>query len=128
MTGLLIFLGGLSGALGVGLSAVAAHYPGANNLTTAAEFLLLHGPALFALAALARTDALPRWALAAGAFVLLAGLCLFCGDLASRVFLGIRLFHWAAPVGGSLLILGWLWLGLAGAFSALGLRKAAKTD
>lgn len=128
MSGLLILLGGLAGASGVALSAVAAHYPGANNLTTAAEFLLLHGPAFFALAALARTDALPRWSIAAGAFVLLAGLCLFCGDLASRVFLGIRLFHWAAPTGGSLLILGWLWFGLAGAFSALGFGKAAKTD
>jgi uncharacterized membrane protein YgdD (TMEM256/DUF423 family) len=128
MSGLLIFLGGLAGASGVALSAVAAHYPGANSLSTAAEFLMLHGPAFFALAALARTDALPRWALAAGAFVLLAGLVLFSGDLVSRVFIGIRLFHWAAPTGGSLLILGWLWLGLAGAFSAMGLRKSAKTD
>lgn len=128
MTGLLILLGGLAGALGVALSAVAAHYPGATNLATAAEFLLLHGPAFLALAALARTEALPRWSLVAGALALIAGLGLFSGDLALRVFSGERLFHWAAPAGGSLLILGWLWLSLAGLFSALRLRKAAKTD
>jgi uncharacterized membrane protein YgdD (TMEM256/DUF423 family) len=128
MTGLLVFLGGLSGALGVGLSAVAAHYPGGNNLSTAAEFLLLHGPAFFALAALAKTGALPRWSLAAGTLVLVAGLCLFSGDLARRVFAGERLFHWAAPTGGALLILGWVWFGLAGLFSIVSGRKAAKTD
>lgn len=128
MTGLLVFLGGLSGALGVALSAVAAHYPGGNNLSTAAEFLLLHGPAFFALAALAQTAVLPRWSLAAGALVLVVGLGLFSGDLVARVFVGVRLFHWAAPTGGTLLILGWVWFGLAGLFSIVSARKAAKTD
>lgn len=128
MTGLLVFLGGLSGALGVALSAVAAHYPGGNNLSAAAEFLLLHGPAFFALAALAQTAVLPRWSLAAGALVLVVGLCLFSGDLVARVFVGVRLFHWAAPTGGALLILGWVWFGLAGLFSIVSARKAAKTD
>ncbi|KAF0228433.1 MAG: hypothetical protein FD175_2214 [Beijerinckiaceae bacterium] len=128
MTGLLIALGGISGALGVALSAVAAHYPGANNLSTAAEFLLLHGPAFFALAALARTQALPRWSILAGAIVIAIGLGLFCGDLASRVFLGERLFHWAAPAGGTLLILGWLWFALAGIFSMVARTNPAKTD
>jgi uncharacterized membrane protein YgdD (TMEM256/DUF423 family) len=40
--------------------------------------------------------------------VLLVGLVLFCGDLLARDFLGGRLVPFAAPVGGSLLILGWL--------------------
>jgi len=128
MTGLLVFLGGVSGALGVALSAVAAHYPGGNNLSAAAEFLLLHGPAFFALAALAKTGALPRWSVAAGALALVVGLGLFSGDLARRVFAGERLFHWAAPTGGTLLILGWVWFGLAGLFSIVTTRKAAKTD
>ena len=43
-----------------------------------------------------------------GGFVLLVGLVLFCGDLLARDFLGGRLVPFAAPVGGSLLILGWL--------------------
>lgn len=128
MSGLLIALGGLSGALGVALSAVAAHYPGANNLSTAAEFLLLHGPAFFALAALVQTKALPRWSIVAGVLVLVAGLGLFSGDLSARVFLGERLFHWAAPTGGTLLILGWLWFALAGIFSMIARRNPAKTD
>lgn len=128
MTGLLVLLGGLSGALGVALSAVAAHYPGGNNLSAAAEFLLLHGPAFFALAALAKTGVLPRWSLAAGALVLVVGLALFSGDLARRVFAGERLFHWAAPTGGALLILGWVWFGFAGAFSWFSAGNPAKTD
>ncbi len=128
MTGGLVFFGGLAGSAGVALSAMAAHYPGANSLSTAANFLLLHGPAFLALAALARTGALPGRALAAGTFMLAIGLGLFSGDLVSRALIGTRLFHWAAPIGGSLLILGWIWLGLAGAFSALGSGKSAKTD
>jgi uncharacterized membrane protein YgdD (TMEM256/DUF423 family) len=128
MIGLLIGLGGLSGAFGIALSAIAAHYPGAGNLTTAAEFLLLHGPAFFALAVLAGTNALPRWVLVLGSLALVSGLSLFAGDLASRTFFEARLFHWAAPLGGSLMMIGWLWFALAGFFSMIGGQKAAKID
>ncbi|TIX01867.1 MAG: DUF423 domain-containing protein, partial [Mesorhizobium sp.] len=40
--------------------------------------------------------------------VLLVGLLLFCGDLLARDFLGSRLFPLSAPIGGTLLIAGWL--------------------
>jgi len=43
-----------------------------------------------------------------GAVVLLVGLLLFCGDLLARDFLGSRLFPMSAPIGGTLLIVGWL--------------------
>lgn len=128
MTGWLIALGGLSGALGVALSAMAAHSPEGANLKTAAEFLLVHGPAFMALAALARAEVLPRWALLAGALALALGLSFFAGDLARRSFTGARLFPMAAPTGGTLMILGWAWFGLAGLFSALRRTKSAKTD
>ena len=128
MTGLLVALGGFSGATGVALLAVAAHSPEGANLKTAADFLLVHGPAFFALAALSRTQALPRWVIAAGALALALGLTFFAGDLARRSFTGARLFPMAAPTGGTLMILGWAWFGLAGIFSALRSAKPAKTD
>ncbi|TIT62257.1 MAG: DUF423 domain-containing protein, partial [Mesorhizobium sp.] len=40
--------------------------------------------------------------------VLLVGLVLFAGDLLARDFLGSRLFPTSAPIGGTLLIVGWL--------------------
>ncbi|TIU27345.1 MAG: DUF423 domain-containing protein, partial [Mesorhizobium sp.] len=40
--------------------------------------------------------------------VLLVGLLMFSGDLIARDFLGSRLFPMSAPVGGTLLIAGWL--------------------
>ncbi|PSJ56756.1 DUF423 domain-containing protein [Kumtagia ephedrae] len=98
---ILILLAGLAGALGVALSAAAAHRGGA-NLQTAATFLLVHAPALIGLSLLAfRTARL-------GGYVLAVALVLFCGDLAARDFLGERLFAYAAPAGGTLLIAGWV--------------------
>lgn len=104
---LLIALAGLSGALGVGLSAAAAHVTG-GNLTTAAQFLLFHAPALLALVALIAVGAVhPAVAQVAG-YLLVFGLVLFCGDLSRRAFSGVALFPKAAPAGGMLLMIGWV--------------------
>lgn len=109
---ILIVLASLSGLLGVGLSAAAAHVTG-GNLTTAAQFLLFHAPALLALVALMAAGALnPLLAQIAG-YVLVLGLVLFCGDLSRRAFSGMALFPWAAPTGGILLMMGWLLLGIS---------------
>ena len=114
---LLIALAGLSGALGVGLSAAAAHITG-GNLTTAAQFLLFHAPGLLALAALIAAGAVhPTLAQVAG-YILVLGLVLFCGDLSRRAFAGVALFPRAAPMGGILLMLGWI-LVAASAFPRL---------
>ncbi|WP_315919725.1 DUF423 domain-containing protein [Mesorhizobium sp. SP-1A] len=99
---LLVFAGGLCGAAGVALSAMAAHKGGAFT-GTAANFLLMHAPAFLAAGLLGANRFLRRSAL-----VLLAGLTLFCGDLLMRDFTGDRLFAFAAPTGGTLLIAGWL--------------------
>jgi uncharacterized membrane protein YgdD (TMEM256/DUF423 family) len=99
---LLAFAGGLCGAIGVALSAVAAHRGGA-FMGTAANFLLFHAPALLAIGLVGQSCLLRL-----GGFVLAIGLVLFCGDLLSRDVLGNRLFPFAAPVGGTLLITGWL--------------------
>jgi uncharacterized membrane protein YgdD (TMEM256/DUF423 family) len=100
-------LAGLAGASGVGLAAVGAHVSASPLLTTAADFLLIHAVATLALAGLALAS--PRrggWFLFAAALFLLGGF-LFCGDLSVRALANERLFPMAAPIGGSLLILGW---------------------
>lgn len=97
-----LFSGGVAGALGVALSAAAAH-SGGSNIATAASFLLMHAPALLVLSIVA-TNAFAR----IGGAGLVIGLALFCGDLLSRQFLDSRLFPYAAPMGGLLMIGGWL--------------------
>ena len=99
---ILVLAGGLCGAAGVALSAAAAHLGGA-FVGTAASFLLMHAPVFLAVG-LAGTNRILR----IGSLVLLVGLVLFCGDLLARDFVGSRLFPMSAPIGGSLLIAGWL--------------------
>lgn len=104
-----ILAAGLCGAAGVALSAAAAHQ-GGGNLATAAQFLLFHAPAFLAIGLFGGSLMLRT-----GASVLLAGLLLFTGDLAMRHYGGDRLFPFAAPTGGTLMIAAWLLVG----FSAL---------
>ena len=99
---ILVFAGGLCGAAGVALSAAAAHRGGAFT-GTAASFLLMHAPVFLAVGLIGGNRVLR-----AGAFMLLAGLIVFSGDLLARDFLASRLFPMAAPVGGTLLLAGWL--------------------
>jgi uncharacterized membrane protein YgdD (TMEM256/DUF423 family) len=109
---ILIVLASLSGLLGVGLSAAAAHITG-GNLTTAAQFLLFHAPALLALAALITAGAVSPMLGQIAGYVLVLGLILFCGDLSRRAFSGIALFPRAAPAGGIVLMIGWLLVGVS---------------
>lgn len=99
---ILVFAGSLCGAAGVALSAAAAHLGGA-FVATAASFLLMHAPVFLAVGLLGGNRILRI-----GSIVLLVGLLLFCGDLLARDFVGSRLFPMSAPIGGTLLIGGWL--------------------
>ncbi|MDX8482768.1 DUF423 domain-containing protein [Mesorhizobium sp. VK24D] len=99
---ILVLAGGLVGAAGVALSAAAAHRGGAFT-GTAASFLLMHAPAFLAIGLAGGNRGLRIASL-----VLLLGLLLFSGDLLARDFLGSRLFPMSAPIGGTLLIAGWL--------------------
>ena len=105
----LFVAGALCGAAGVALSAASSH-GGSTNVATAANFLLFHAPALIALSLVAAGSRV----LHVGAVILLLALLLFCGDLLARDYLGQRLFPFAAPVGGSGMILGWLMLAVGG--------------
>jgi uncharacterized membrane protein YgdD (TMEM256/DUF423 family) len=98
---------GLFGACGVISAAMAAHGAGGDNLQTASQFLLLHAAALLGLAGLGGLRGAQRAGLALAGLLLVIGVALFAGDLASRALLGDRLFAFAAPTGGTCLILGW---------------------
>lgn len=99
---ILVAAGGLCGALGVALSAMAAHRGGAFT-GTAASFLLMHAPVFLAIGLVGGNRILRT-----GCLILLVGLVVFSGDLLARDLLGSRLFPLAAPVGGTLLMAGWL--------------------
>ncbi|GJD36353.1 hypothetical protein FMGBMHLM_3273 [Methylobacterium aerolatum] len=98
----------LAGLLGVAASAAAAHIAGADSLKLAAQFLLFHAPAVLGLTALSACGFLSPILARVSAALILAGLCLFCGDLALRVLAGSPLFPMAAPTGGFALMGGWL--------------------
>jgi uncharacterized membrane protein YgdD (TMEM256/DUF423 family) len=96
------------GASGVALAAADAHIDGGELARTASLFLILHAAALVAVSA-HRAD---PWPTVSG-LALAAGATLFSADLSTRAFFGARLFPYAAPIGGSLMILAWLALALA---------------
>ncbi|MEJ5079459.1 MULTISPECIES: DUF423 domain-containing protein [unclassified Ochrobactrum] len=104
-------LAGLCGGLAIAAYAGAAH-GGENHLSAIAPLLLGHAPALLVLSLIVPNS---RVASIGGA-ILLAGLALFCGDLFMRDMAGSRLFPMAAPTGGSLMILGWLIVGVSSWF------------
>jgi len=118
---ILIALAGLMGAGGVILAAAGAHaVPGA-GLDSAAYMLLFHAAAVLGGSALFQQGVLwrPLALVVLAAWVL--GAALFSGDIALRAFAGHRLFAFAAPSGGMILIAAWL--GLAGAALATLLRN-----
>ena len=111
----------LAGGTGVGLGAYAAHGAPAElakGLALASIYALIHGLALIAAALVhdrAAGSLTGRWLLRASMAAFALGMALFCG--------GIVFATGTAPVGGSLLMAGWLALALgAGAL----LFKAGK--
>lgn len=112
-----VALGSLAGLLAVAAAAYAAHGPDAAAAPTLANAVQMQGWHALALVACGlwapNNGRLAR--LAGAAFAL--GILLFCGAVYLSVLGGVRLGP-VAPVGGTLLMGGWLLLGL----SALRLR------
>ncbi|WP_349360760.1 DUF423 domain-containing protein [Stappia sp.] len=108
----MLLLAGLAGAAGVALAAGASHAAAGALLEPASRMLLVHAPLYLFLAFALRWR--PRSIFAGIGLVLTLGLLLFCGDLLARAFAGTRLFPFAAPLGGSLLILTWVGVAAAG--------------
>lgn len=118
---LIALIAALEGAAGVALAAAAAHVDASPLLQTASQFLVVHAAAGLALSALAGVVAPHPGGLRAAALALQAGVALFATDLVARVYLGGKLFAYAAPIGGGLTILAWLGLAV---WAALGARRS----
>ncbi|CCE96809.1 DUF423 domain-containing protein [Sinorhizobium fredii] len=104
MRGSVLFIAGLMGVFGVAAAAAASHGTDPRLLGGASAMCLAHAPALVALHA--------GWAhfrtAAASALLLAAGTAVFAADLALRHFLGHGLFPMSAPLGGLMMMGGWL--------------------
>ncbi|XUJ36450.1 DUF423 domain-containing protein [Bradyrhizobium japonicum] len=110
---LLIGLAGLMGAAGVALAAASAHGADASRLASASAMLLFHATAILAGVALLARGLLHGGIGLVAAFGFLIGAALFAGDLALRRYAGHSLFPYAAPTGGTVMILSWLAVTLA---------------
>ena len=110
---ILIALAGVMGAGGIMLAAAGAHVAPGAGLDSAAYMLLFHAAAVVGGAALLLQGALwrPLALVVLAAWVL--GAVLFSGDIALRAFAAHRLFPFAAPSGGFILIAAWLGLAAA---------------
>jgi len=111
----------LMGAAGVALAAAGVHASGGDLARTGALFLLMHAAAALAIAAHARLATAPGRALVIVGFVMEAGAALFSAELAARAFTGDRIFPFAAPIGGSTMMLSWV--ALAVVFAAAARRE-----
>ena len=105
----IVLLAALSGALAVAAGAFGAHGasgPAVDWLKTGAQYQLLHAVAALAIL---RLDA------KGPATLFLAGAAIFAGSL---YLMALGLPRWlgaVTPIGGVLLIAGWLWLAWGGA-------------
>ena len=120
MDPILIAFAGLMGAAGVVLTAAGAHGKPGTGLDSAGYLLLIHAVAMLAGIVLARQGLLarPLGLITLWGFVLGAGL--FAADVAARAYLGTRLFPFAAPAGGLVMIASWLVLIVAALLTVRG--------
>jgi uncharacterized membrane protein YgdD (TMEM256/DUF423 family) len=118
MDQILIALAGLMGAAGIMLTAAGAHGKPGVGLDSAGYLLLIHALAVIAGSLAARQGIIlrPLGLIVLWGFVLGAGL--FAADVSARAYLGGRLFPFAAPAGGTVMILSWLLL-IVAALAAL---------
>ena len=113
---ILVILAGVMGADGVILAAVATHQGDAARLLPASSMLLFHATAVLAAVALAERGIVACRGGLAAAFGFVVASALFAGDLCLRHFAGHALFPFAAPTGGTLLIVSWLVLAVSAAW------------
>ena len=116
---ILLILAGLMGAAGVVLAAAGAHAAPHVGLASAAYLLLFHATAVLGGSALTHQGFLWRPLALAAAIGWIVGAMLFAGDVSARAFIGHRLFPFAAPAGGTILIAAWLALAAAAVAGAL---------
>lgn len=109
-----VVAGGLAGALAVLAAAAAAHLPGdAAQSRAMASAVQMHGWHALALVLCGAWGARGGWLAHAAGGAFAAGILLFCGTIYAGA-LGVLQAGRLAPVGGTLLIAGWVLLGLSG--------------
>ncbi len=118
MDQILIALAGIMGAAGIMLTAAGAHGKPGVGLDSAGYLLLIHAVAVIAGTAAARQGLVLRPLAPVVPWGFVAGAGLFAADVAARAYLGHRLFPFAAPAGGVIMIMSWLAL-IAAALAAL---------
>jgi uncharacterized membrane protein YgdD (TMEM256/DUF423 family) len=117
---ILIILAGVMGADGVILAAASAHQPDATRLAAASSMLLFHASAVLGVVALAERGLVHVRIGITAAWGFVVAAALFAGDLTLRQYAGHSLFPFAAPTGGTLLILSWLTLAVSAAWPQRG--------
>ncbi|HEY1782483.1 MAG TPA: DUF423 domain-containing protein [Roseiarcus sp.] len=110
----------LMGAAGVALAAAGVHANGGELAERGALFLILHACAALAIAAHARIGGASARALLIVGFIMEAGAIMFSAELAIHVFTGARAFAFAAPIGGTTMILAWVALAVVFAIASRG--------
>jgi uncharacterized membrane protein YgdD (TMEM256/DUF423 family) len=118
MDQILIALAGIMGAAGIMLAAAGAHGKPGVGLDSAGYLLLIHALGVLTVVAVARQGLIgrPLGLVTVWGFVVGGGL--FAADVAARAYVGSRLFPFAAPLGGLIMIASWLAL-VAAAVAAM---------
>lgn len=113
MTQILIAFASLMGAAGVMLTAAGAHGKPGVGLDSAGYLLLIHAVAVLVGVVAIRPGLVwrPLGIIVVCGFIL--GSALFATDVAARAYLSHRLFPFAAPAGGIIMIVSWLGLVVA---------------
>lgn len=103
-----------AGAFGAhGLRATLAVTGQADNWETACRYAMYHALALLAVGLLASVRSPVPAGLAASAWCFLIGTLIFSGCLAVLALSGIKILGAVVPIGGVLLIAGWVFLAIA---------------
>ena len=119
MSRLFLTAGSLLGGLAVAAGAFGAHglrafleaHGQAGNWETAARYALVHALATIAVGTLAALRPAPG--LAAAGWCFLVGTLLFSGCLGALALSGVRVLGAIVPIGGVLLLSGWIALAIA---------------
>ena len=105
-----------AGAFGAhGLKATLTASGQAENWETACRYAMYHALALVAVGLLAAIRPAIPAGLTAAAWCFLVGTLIFSGCLAVLALTGIKILGAVVPIGGVLLIVGWVLLALAAA-------------
>ena len=114
--GVWLFLGGLNGLLAVAAGAYGWHLLGGDEMfSMGSRYHMYHALALLAVGWLASIQpGRGAWAVHFAGAAFMLGMVLFSGTLYALALTGSVPLAGTAPVGGALLMLGWLVIGAIG--------------